>query len=151
MKWLSSGCIMLKWEREHSLWHSGRANGFGWPLRVHGPVIWGRVSWRCPMPDGPHAHSIQGHAGHGYPAPEPLWLERVLQSLEGWCWSLIILFSSQPHGNLKQSLKNNAQTIRTIHHGQVVPLEQSMVRLNNLWYLLVTRAKPISLVGFHVT
>ncbi|VCX40494.1 unnamed protein product [Gulo gulo] len=31
-----------------------------------------------------------------------------------------------PQGSLKQSLKNNAQTIRTIHRGQVIPLEQSM-------------------------
>ncbi|XP_027943656.1 prominin-1 [Eumetopias jubatus] len=31
-----------------------------------------------------------------------------------------------PQGSLKQSLKSNAQTIRTIHHGQVIPLEQSM-------------------------
>uniref|UniRef100_A0ABI7YG13 Prominin 1 n=1 Tax=Felis catus TaxID=9685 RepID=A0ABI7YG13_FELCA len=31
-----------------------------------------------------------------------------------------------PHGSLKQSLKNNAQTIRTIHRSEVIPLEQSM-------------------------
>uniref|UniRef100_U6CRN1 Prominin-1 n=1 Tax=Neovison vison TaxID=452646 RepID=U6CRN1_NEOVI len=31
-----------------------------------------------------------------------------------------------PQGSLKQSLKNNAQTIRTVHRGQVIPLEQSM-------------------------
>ncbi|XP_014644371.1 PREDICTED: prominin-1 [Ceratotherium simum simum] len=31
-----------------------------------------------------------------------------------------------PQGNLKESLKSNAETIRTIHRGQVVPLEQSM-------------------------
>uniref|UniRef100_A0A673TAC0 Prominin 1 n=1 Tax=Suricata suricatta TaxID=37032 RepID=A0A673TAC0_SURSU len=30
------------------------------------------------------------------------------------------------HGNLKQSLKNNAQTIRMIHRDRVIPLEQSM-------------------------
>ncbi|XP_072593840.1 prominin-1 isoform X3 [Vulpes vulpes] len=31
-----------------------------------------------------------------------------------------------PQGSLKQSLKNNAQNLKTIHHGQVMPLEQSM-------------------------
>lgn len=31
-----------------------------------------------------------------------------------------------PQGNLKQSLKSTAETIRTIYHDQVIPLEQSM-------------------------
>lgn len=31
-----------------------------------------------------------------------------------------------PAGNLQESLKRNAQTVRMIHHGQVIPLEQSM-------------------------
>ncbi|KAF3825323.1 hypothetical protein GH733_005957 [Mirounga leonina] len=56
-----------------------------------------------------------------------------------------------PQGSLKQSLKSNAQTIRTIHRGQVIPLEQSMVTTYNLWGFPGTRAKPISLAGFHST
>uniref|UniRef100_A0A8C0QZH6 Prominin 1 n=1 Tax=Canis lupus dingo TaxID=286419 RepID=A0A8C0QZH6_CANLU len=46
---------------------------------------------------------------------------------------LFILFSLQPQGSLKQSLKNNAQNLKTIHHGQVMPLEQSMVTTRHLW------------------
>uniref|UniRef100_A0A8C4LCD7 Prominin 1 n=1 Tax=Equus asinus asinus TaxID=83772 RepID=A0A8C4LCD7_EQUAS len=44
-------------------------------------------------------------------------------------------YLAAPQGNLKQSLKSTAETIRTIYHDQVIPLEQLMVTINNLWYL----------------